>query len=186
MDKSTLLEYQPNYYVTSKIMDNLNNANAIELNRIDTLLDNVSNQFWVDTADYTLERWEKELGLEVANNYDTACRRTRILSRLRGRGTITISLIENVAESFNNGTVEVIEDNSNYTFTIKFVDNKGVPPNLDDLKSVIEELKPAHLAVLYEFTYLTWDEFERYDKTCDEWDALNLTWDELEVYKEVI
>ncbi|MNJ78365.1 hypothetical protein D3C77_761030 [compost metagenome] len=41
-----------------------------------------------------------------------------------------------------------------WSFTIKFIDTLGIPPNLDDLKAVIEEVKPAHMKVEYEFSYL--------------------------------
>ncbi|MMZ67964.1 hypothetical protein D1872_306060 [compost metagenome] len=34
------------------------------------------------------------------------------------------------------------------------MDTVGIPPNLDDLKEVIEEIKPAHMKVEYEFSYL--------------------------------
>ncbi|MNP69599.1 hypothetical protein D3C76_1657190 [compost metagenome] len=30
----------------------------------------------------------------------------------------------------------------------------GIPPNLDDLKAAIEEIKPAHMAVEFEFNYM--------------------------------
>ena len=31
---------------------------------------------------------------------------------------------------------------------------------------------------------MTWDEFDRYNKTWDTWDLLNLNWDDIEKYKE--
>ncbi len=31
---------------------------------------------------------------------------------------------------------------------------------------------------------MTWDEFDRYNKTWDAWDSLNLNWDDREKYKE--
>jgi uncharacterized protein YmfQ (DUF2313 family) len=165
-------------------VDNINNAIAIEIERIRLQFIDVLDQFFVSTTDTSLERWENEFNLSVANNYDLAYRRSKILSRLRGSGTITAALIKNVAESFENGTVEVIEDSTNYSFTIKFISTLGIPPNLDDLKDAIEELKPAHLAVIYEFTYMDWNDYEGYNKTLDAWDALNLTFDNFEKYKQ--
>ena len=158
MDKSTLLSYMPRYYRTSKVIDNINTANSSELTKFTERLDNTLDQFFVDTADYTLDRWEKELGIEVNNNYDINFRRSRIKSKLRGQGTVTINLIKNVSETFSNGEVDVIEDNPSYSFMIKFVGTRGVPPNLDDLKKAIEDIKPAHLAVTYAFTYTVWKE----------------------------
>ncbi|MHC1683410.1 MAG: putative phage tail protein [Clostridiaceae bacterium] len=184
MDKDTLFSYMPLYYRSSTLIENINNANAIELNNFDNKLDSVLNQFLIDSADFTLERWEKEFGLEVNNNYNVDFRRSRIKSKLRGQGTVTIKLIKSVSESFSNGQVEIIEDNSNYQFTIKFTGTLGIPPNMEDLEKAIEEIKPAHLGFSFNYIYLTWDQFDSYNKTFDNWDSLNLSWDELQVYEE--
>lgn len=186
MNKDTLLSYMPKYYRKSKVINNINNSNFIELNNLYNRLNSVLNQFFIDSADFSLEKWEKELGIEVNNNYNTDFRRSRIISKLRGQGTVTVKLIKNVAESFSNGEVDVIEDNHNYSFKVKFIGTRGLPPNLDDFKNSIEDIKPAHLSCIFEFTWLTFDEFENYNKTVDEWDAINLTWDKFEKYREVI
>ena len=79
----------PKYYATSKIIENLNNANAKELTNFNTNLDTVLNQFFISTADFTLERWEKEFGIEINNNLNIEFRRTRIKAKMRGQGTVT-------------------------------------------------------------------------------------------------
>lgn len=175
MDKETLLSYMPEYYRTSQVIDNLNNAYALELDDFDKKLDSIMNQFFLDTADMSLGRWEKELGLEVNENYDIEFRKSRIRSKLRGQGTITVGLIKSVSESFSNGEVDVTENNPVYSFSVKFVGTRGIPPNLDDLKAAIENIKPAHLVVVYEFTYTTWDEIKGIT-----WGAVKTkTWEEL-------
>jgi len=177
LDKTTLLAYMPNYYKTSMVVDNLNNANAIELDNFDKKLDSVFNQYFVDSADSSIERWENDLGIMVNNNYNTEYRRSVILSKIRGQGTVTIKLIENVAESFENGDVSIIENNALYSFTVKFIGTKGIPPNLDDLKNAIEDIKPAHLQMLYEFSYNPWS----YVKTLT-WQTVQAnTWNTLKV-----
>lgn len=182
MDKATLFSYMPRYYKNSKVIDNINAANSSELTLFKERLDNTLNQFFVDTADFTLERYESELGLVVNNELDLDIRRSKIKSKLRGQGTITIKLIKNVSESFTNGQVDVIENNSSYSFTIKFVSTRGIPPNLQDLKNSIEEIKPAHLAVVYEFTYTTWAEVKNLT-----WAQVKTdTWDNLKTRKVAI
>ncbi|WP_231701918.1 YmfQ family protein [Crassaminicella thermophila] len=153
---SKLMQYLPNYYRTSKVMTNITDVYDIELQEFQTKLDNTLNQFFVDLADASLERWEKELGISVNKNKDIKYRRSVIKSKIRGQGTITINLIKNVAESYSNGEVEVTENNSNYSFTITFVGTKGIPPNMDDLKNAIEDIKPAHLGFTFEYTYNTY------------------------------
>ena len=173
--KEALISNIPNYYKTSTVFDNLIKVDALELDNINTKIDNVFNQFFIDTADFALERWEQELGIPVNLNYNIDYRRAVITSKLRGQGTITIKLIKTVAQSFAYGAVDIIENNADYSFLIKFVDTRGVPPNLDDLKNAIEEIKPAHLAVVYDYTYTTWDEIANVT-----WDKLtNYTWDDI-------
>ena len=50
----------------------------------------------------------------------------------------------------------------------------------------MRDVIPAHLDITYEFTYLTWAEFDNYNKIWQEWDNLNLTWKDFEKYKEAI
>lgn len=176
-----LLSYLPNYYRTSKIITNLTTSQALELQEFLSEIECTFNQFFVDLADSSLERWEKDLGIEVNNSKSNDSRRSMIKSKLRGHGTVTVKLINNVSESFSSGEVEVIEDNSSYSFTIKFVGRRGQPPNFEDLKKAIEEIKPAHLAVDYEFTYTTWAEL----KTLN-WEALKqLTWKEVTILEVI-
>lgn len=181
MDKATLLSYMPKYYVTSKVIDNINAANAAELTNFQNKLNSTLNQFFIDTADFTLERWEKELGLEVNNNLNADFRRSRVKSKLRGTGTCTITLIENVAQSFSNGEVDVIEDNANYSFVIKFVGTLGIPPNMNDLEAIINEIKPAHLGFTFEYTYTVWENVKNLT-----WEQVSAgTWEDLKTRKVI-
>ncbi|ARE87124.1 YmfQ family protein [Clostridium formicaceticum] len=150
-----LLRHMPGYYKTSQVMNSLTGVEAIQMQEFNSKLDDVLNQFFVDTATFALERWEKELGIPVNNSKPAAFRRSVIKSKLRGSGTVTVNLIKNVSESYSNGEVDVIENNPNYSFTVKFVGTLGIPPNLEDLKNAIEEIKPAHLVALFQFIYNT-------------------------------
>lgn len=113
-------------------------------------------QLNVRTATWGLAQWETSLGLPVDVSKAPAYRRTRIISKLRGQGTTTVAMIKNVAESFSNGQVEVLEHPAEYRFDIKFVGTIGIPPNMDDLMAAIEDIKPAHLAYDYIILFRTW------------------------------
>lgn len=49
--------------------------------------------------------------IQVDRGTTKLLRRTRILNKLRGAGTTTKQMIQNVAESFSNGQVEIVEYN---------------------------------------------------------------------------
>lgn len=163
---------------TSSILD----SGATELLTFEDNIADVLNQFFVDTATWGLENWESFLGLKTDENKPADQRRSVIKSKIRGSGTVTISLIKNVAESYDRGRVEVTEQPELYQITITFMDTTGVPPNIDDLMAAIEEIKPAHLAVAYEYNYFLFSELDAKGWTFAQLDALGLTFDQLEVY----
>lgn len=171
------MQQLPRYYRTSRVMTDMSRSMDTELQQVQDRVDNILNQFFVDTADFTLERWEQELGIPVNNTKPADYRRSVIKSKLRGSGTVTVNFIKNVAESYSNGEVEIQEDNASYSFTVKFVGTKGIPPNLDDLKLSIEEIKPAHLAVDFAFTYTIWEEVKQMI-----WhEVKGVTWEKLKI-----
>lgn len=155
MDKNTLLAYQPDYYKTSKVMEQINTANSAELTILNNRVTTEYNNMYPDTADSnTLSRFEKDNGLTVLPDYDTSYRRSRIYSRMIGQGKFTKEIIETMAKNFNYGDVTVTLDLANFKFTIKFISKVGIPANIDDLKEAIEEIKPAYLEAKYEYSYL--------------------------------
>lgn len=119
-------------------------------------------QLDVATATWGLRAWEAALGIETDITKSFAFRRTRIEGKLRGLGTTTKTMIKNVAESFSNGEVEIIEHNPESWFEVKFVSNLGIPPNMNDLTASIEEIKPAHLAYMYVYMYRLYGELSGY------------------------
>jgi len=119
--------------------------------------DSLCDQLNVDTATWGLKSWEEALGIPVEVAKDTAFRRSRVKSKLRGAGITTVAMIQNVAESFSNGDVEVTEQAEQYRVAIKFVGTIGIPPNMDDLTASLREIMPAHLGWDYIIIYNTWD-----------------------------
>ena len=92
------------------------------------------------------------------------------INNQKDKQKITKQMIENVAKSYSNGEVEVIENIADYSFKVKFVGSKGIPDNMADLTLTINEIKPAHLSFCFEYTYNTWN------------DIADMTWDEASVY----
>ena len=177
----SLIDLLPPNYKNSPDVVELQEALDVQVEAIRAAKEDLFNQFDVMTATWGLTLWEKAYGIkpDLSKPYDY--RRARILSKMRGQGSVTKAMIKNVAESFTYGLVEVTENPAEYSFTIAFVDKHGIPPNLDDLKVAIEEIKPAHLAVNYVLRYLIWDELDAAALTWDALDAKALTWDEFEL-----
>lgn len=151
MDKSTLLYYMPNYYKDSKVIDAINNANALELTAANKNIESTLNQFFLTTTDTSISRWEKEFGIKSDANKSLQERVNRILAKLRGLGTSTVQTIKNIALSYVD-EVDVVENNPNNSFTLDLISNNGFPYILEDLYEIIEEIKPAHLQANYGMT----------------------------------
>lgn len=155
MDLMMLL---PDYYENNETMRILQGVISDETENLEQGLTDTVDQCFPVTASNLLERWERVLGLEVDASKTPEFRRERILAKISGAGTTTKAMIVDTASRYSNGAVEVIEDNTHYRFTVKFVGTLGIPGNMADLKLTIEEIKPAHLAVDYEYVYNTWSD----------------------------
>lgn len=177
-----LFSYLPSYYETSRVMQADMQSKGTEIDLLYQALDETLDQFFVRTATWGLGYWEQELGIETDRLKPVEQRRAVVESKLRGAGKFSGRLVANVAEAYAGGKVDVSFQPEAWSFTVSFVDTMGIPPNIDDLKRAIDELKPAHMAVEYEYRYLIWDDLDNKRITWDELDAASLTWNELEVW----
>lgn len=177
-----LIDKLPQFHqnsIDTEIQGSLN----VETDLLHEEVANTLEQFFVDDCTWGLSYWENMLGISGAN-FDLQTRRENIKSKMRSRGTSTVALIKSVCESYSNGTVDVIEYPSEYKFVVKFVGTLGVPKAMDQLKLAVEKIKPCHLACEYEYSFITWNDFDKYNYPWDKWDTLNLTWNDLEIYKK--
>lgn len=166
-------KYIPRIYKNSKYMNSLYGTINQLFVDIEHLKENYKNQFFIETAVLGLAILEKEM--ELPGNGELTQRREEVLARIRGRGTCTTSLIKEVAKVYTGGNVEIIENFKGYSFIIKFINIVGTAPNIDGLRAIIEEIKPAHLSFDFEFKYNTWGDIK--GKT---WGALRgKTWGEI-------
>jgi uncharacterized protein YmfQ (DUF2313 family) len=162
-----LMEYLPDYYTGNKTMENLQDMLNTSITKLAESLEETVDQCFINTTTALLSRYEKVYGLDVDVTKSDEFRRERIRAKVRGTGTVTKQMIAEVARSYSNGEVVVIENNENSSFVVKFVGTKGVPANMADLTLTIEEIKPAHLYFTFEYTFNTWN------------DILHMTWEEV-------
>lgn len=143
-------------------MEELQSILTTDINSLAKSKEETINQCFINTATELLSRYEEIHGVQVDVEKSAEFRRERIRAKIRGTGTTTKQMIIDTASSFSNGEVEVIEDNENYRFIIKFVGTLGTPQNIKDLTLTIEEIKPAHLSFDFSFIYMTHGELKTY------------------------
>ncbi|WP_182503072.1 YmfQ family protein [Peribacillus huizhouensis] len=172
-------DYLPKYYEDIREVNAIIKAESEAFEQFNEDAADVLAQFYIDTATWGLAFWEWLCGIPVNESKPINQRRELLRSKLRGIGTVTVGMIKNVAESYANGEVEIIEDSPNYTITVKFVGKLGVPANLADIQQALRDIIPAHLIVGFEFTYVTYNQLREKYVNYDALKASGLTYAEL-------
>jgi hypothetical protein len=176
-----MTDYMPRYYGGSDIVGNVLDREATELSGINANVADVLAQYFIDTATWGLANWERVCGISTDITKPIEQRRSVIRSKLRGVGTVTAALIKNVAEAYNNGSVNVTENNAAYTINITFISVGGIPANLADIQAALRNIIPAHLVINFIFTYMTWSGLDAKAFTWDSLTTSNYTWAQYEV-----
>lgn len=177
--KPDLMSYLPPFWADFQEMVLLQDGISNELGRLQFYLDDLLDQYFVETATWGLDLWEQFLGLSTDRLKSFERRREIVKAKLRGAGTSTKAMMKNVAEAFSGGEVKIIEHAREYRFEVQFIGIKGIPQNMAGLTQAIEEIKPAHLAFSFKYTYTWWDSLKQLT-----WNnAAQMTWDELRIYE---
>lgn len=146
-----MIEHLPETLKDSDYFRTLYQAQGGELHKIKSAINSLGQQFNIESATWALEIYEKELGLDVDQNKPLDERRSNIRSKWRGTGKLDSELIKQVVDSFTNGGVDVKFDGQ---IVIQFNNVLGTPPNMSDVYEAMENIKPTHLPVIYEYLYL--------------------------------
>ena len=149
------------FFYENDITKSIQNSLDIEANSINENLEELLNQFFVNSATYGLDNWESMLGISK-NNFDYVTRRENIKAKMRSRGTTSIEVIKNICEAYSNGIVEINVNHSDYSFEISFISTIGVPLSFEEMDRVVNEIKPCHLAHSYKFNYNTHSDISNY------------------------
>ena len=108
------------------------------------LLDELSNQFYVQTATWGLGDWERILDLnpDAGDSYEQ--RRNRILLKLQGRQVSTLDFMARLCARYTvDKEAEIEEHNAENCFRVYLY---GGVSDLPGLREALETYKPAHLA----------------------------------------
>lgn len=147
-----MIKTLPLFLRKSHVYKEIFNAQGNQFNALETDINDVRKQMDVNTATWGLDIYEKELGIKTDRSKPFDERRSVVKSKMRGSGKVDSLLLKVVADSYTNGDCVV---SFNGAIIITFNSQIGRPPNLNDLKNAIDDVKPAHLRVEYEFRYLS-------------------------------
>ena len=146
----------PGYYRKSQVVRDLYEVVKTILDGMADKLDAESLNLFITKTD-VFEPHEDDVGLpptsESAEN-----RRSKVIARLQGNNLLTLSELENLITNYEKSGCDIREDFSEYTVYIIFSGRKGVPENIELIKAALEEVKPAHIRIEYEYRENTWQD----------------------------
>ena len=63
---------------------------------------------------------------------------------------------------------------------VRFPEVPGIPDGFDEMRSIIEDILPCHLEIVYVYWFVTWQLMEERFDTWGDIEALHLSWEALE------
>lgn len=133
-----------------------------QVEKIQFARDDIKLQCRPATATWGMSKHEREWGLPVDTSKPIDQRLAAYRSRRRGVGSTTEETIKNIANSFYNGEISIIQHKKEFWIEITFASQIGIPPNMDDLKATISEIIPAHMEVVYMIIWNTQSLLKKY------------------------
>ena len=159
----TLIEYlPPDEYDNEIHVRDYQDAIGKQISLLWQDMDSLIAQGRPSTAIWGMVNYEREYGLPVDLRKPKDQRLAAYRAKRRGFGVITVDVLKNIAASFYNGEISIIEHKREFWFEITFLSNVGIPPNLDDLKAAIEDVKPAHMEAVYNIIWTTHAQLSRF------------------------
>ncbi len=136
------------------------NAIGTELDSIDTsIAEIVADMFFDSCSEDMVLAYEKEAAITPQNGQAIEGRRAAIEARWKSSGKTDLEILRQVAASWKNGKVDV--DFVNNKIQITFTDSYGLPADRKGLEAALDEVKPAHLPIVYLVRYLMIADIER-------------------------
>ena len=151
-------KYVPQFLQEDPVLSQIYRTQGYEIGKFNYYIDDLIKQCFITTATWGLKYWEEEFGITIDETDSLENRRSRVLAKKRKQDVCNIPTMKKICASYSNGEVEIIPHYEEYYFTIKFVSTKGIPEKIQNIYDDIEEIKPAHLNVVYEFNYQRWGE----------------------------
>lgn len=139
----------------------------------------VMDQFFVETATWGLDLWERQVGIETDRGLSHESRRAAIKQKLVASGQTTSEMVRQLAETIT-GYEARVHINQDYSFSLEFLGEKTELADIDveELRSVVEQIKPAHLRFI--ITGITWNDLESMGLTWQWFEDNQITWAGLE------
>lgn len=145
--RQEMMDSLPPYYQESPEANAIMHGNAWEIERKRAEAQDLLNQFFVSTATWGLDYWDRVLDLEPQPRMTIEKRRSRIIAKLGGAATATKEYLEGVINAYTrDGSAKIYEFNKEYRFEAEVTASQLLDAGV--IYREIDQLKPAHLEFL--------------------------------------
>ncbi len=141
-----MIERLPYYYRKSKVVKDFYDAVQRILDKTNADIADADKRLFIVTTD-NFDLHEKDVNLTAAPELDMETRRARVISRLQASRVLTVEALKELVTLYDKSGVDVGEIYDKYAFTLEFANREGVPENITEIISAIEEVKPTHLRI---------------------------------------
>lgn len=107
-----------------------------------------AKQFHPQTATWGLNVWEEELGLPTDLSIDLELRRAKVMAKLLGASPMTVANTNKLVNLFTNDGSAYVDELPEPGIVKIILPSKTV--HLDELRSSLDEMLPAHLAYYFQ------------------------------------
>lgn len=176
--KEYLLSLINKLYRTDPWLNNLFDAAGMALSEVGAYVDIVWNDYFFDTCSETrLRDYEKEAAIVLPGGQTLDERRSQLQAKWQGASKCTLEAMQAVCNAWRDATIKL--EFINGRIRVIFISPIGVPPDLNALQNALEEVKPAHLAIEYQFMYKTWGTAKDAGNWSVHYDSGNGLWNDL-------
>ena len=153
-----MFEYLSWYYADSRIMQSVLDSQGTEIDNARTALEESLNQFYAQTVDWGIERWEKELAITPPDDATLELRRALVKAKLLATEIMTPERIQAIANCFvPSQAAKVIEILGTYSFKVQTPFDDMVW--IQEMRTALNQAKPAHLAMIVEYYAQFFDDY---------------------------
>lgn len=147
-DKVDISRYLPKFLAKDKVMFRALLACSAQHEKQRLLLDDLSDQFFVQTATWGLAEWERLVDITPPDGADIASRRAAVLLKLRKPPSVTVAFLKKLINQYiadKSGTVTDHPETYSADFDIPLLDKKNLAGLTRDVRVYI----PAHIGPVY-------------------------------------
>ena len=180
----TMIRLIPDCLSESKAYDEIMRAYARMFMLAYEVIERAARNIYLDTSAEALPFHARDLGISIAGMSTETARETIQATYFSLADIVTEERIIKVADAYANSDMVIRRTADAGRYIFEFTSQYGIPSSMASLDKIFRRMIGAEYVWSYKYRYMTWNEFDAYNKQYQTWDDLNLIWDKFEVYSE--